>query len=139
MVRFLSDEWVIKAKEVIEKNICSEEDLKNANVSLLNIIIHNPSDDKDVNLFVSIKDGKLTNFYISSNNSKKNIEADFTVVGDYTTFVQIIKGELNTLMALLKNRLKLKGDKMKAIRFAKSIDKINLLLREIETEYELGA
>ena len=42
-------------------------------------------------------------------------------------------------MALLKNRLKLKGDKMKAIRFAKSIDKINLFLREIETEYELGA
>ena len=60
------------------------------------------------------------------------------MIGDYTTFVQIVKGEMSTVMALLKNRVKLKGDKMKALRFTKPIDRINGILREIETEYEEG-
>ena len=42
---------------------------------------------------------------------------------------------MSTLVALIKNRVKIKGDKVKALQFVKSIDKLNNCLREIETEY----
>ena len=51
-------------------------------------------------------------------------------------FVQIIKGEMSITLALLKNRIRFKGDKMKALHLAKPIDKLNEFLNEIETEYE---
>lgn len=138
MVKFLSDEWIKKAKDVVEKNLDAEEDLKNATTSLLNIIENVPPDKTTVYFFASFKNGDLSEFSINSDGSLIDKEAEFTVIGDYTTFVQIVKGEMSTVMALLKNRVKLKGDKMKALRFTKPIDRINGILREIETEYEEG-
>ena len=139
MVKFLSDEWIEKAKQVVEKNLDPKEDMKNSTTSLLNIIQNVPPNKRNMYFYASFDNGELSEFHVDSDDNfldKKNPE--FTVIGDYTVFTQILKGEMSIAMALLKNRVKLKGDKMKALRFAKPIDRINNCFREIGTEFEEG-
>ena len=138
MVKFLSDKWIKKARDVVEKNLDAEQDMKNATTSLLNIIENVPPDKTTFYFYASFENGVLSELYVNSDESLKDKEAEFTVTGDYITFMQIVKGEMSTVMALLKNRVKLKGDKMKALRFAKPIDRINGALRKIETEFDEG-
>jgi putative sterol carrier protein len=138
LTKFLSDEWIEKAKEVVEKNLDPKEDMKYATTSLLNIIENVPPKKTTVYLYISFENGNLSDLLIKSDDSMKNKETEFTVIGDYNTFVQIVKGEMSTIMAVLKNRVRLKGDKMKALRYTKPIDSINRVLSKIVTEYDEG-
>ncbi len=55
--------------------------------------------------------------------------------GDYTTFVQSSGGQMSSAMALLKNRVKMAGNKMKALTITKPIDTFNVCISKIRTEY----
>ena len=136
MIKFLSDEWVDQAKNIVSKNLDPETDLNNANTSVLNIINNVPPDGHTVYFFLAVKNGKITELLVDKTGSLSEKNAEFMVTGNYATFVQIFRGEMKTLIALIKNRVKIKGDKMKALQFVKSIDKITFCLREIETEFE---
>ena len=57
-------------------------------------------------------------------------------MGSYGTFRGILKGETNMTIALLKNRLKLKGNKIKALRLMKPLDGVIASLREVTDEFE---
>ena len=39
------------------------------------------------------------------------------------------------LLGAIKNRIEIKGDKKKALKFVKPIDRLNSCLRNIDTEY----
>ena len=57
------------------------------------------------------------------------------VSGNYDTFKQIFRGEMSTLIALIKNRVHIEGDKKKALMFVRPIDRFTFCLRKIDTEY----
>ena len=135
MVKFLSDEWIEQAKDIATEELDPEKDLKNATTSLLNVINNIPPEGKSVYFYISVKNGNIEEMQIDSANLFKDKNAEFVVSGNYDTFVQIFKGEMSTLIALIKNRVKIKGDKMKALQFVKPIDKMNDCLKKIETEY----
>lgn len=134
-MKFLSDKWIKTAKEITAKKLDPEKDLKKVTTSLLNIIENIPPDGRSVYFFISVKNGNITEFALDKTGLLLEKDAEFVVTGNYDTFVQIVKGEMSTLIALIKNRVKIKGDKVKALKFVKSIDKLNSCLREIETEY----
>jgi putative sterol carrier protein len=134
-MKFLSDEWIKKAKEITSEKLDPEKDLRKATASLLNIIENIPPDGRSVYFFISVKNGIIEEFEIDKTGSLLDKEAEFVVTGNYDTFVQILKGEMSTTIALIKNRIKIKGDKVKALKFVKPMDKFNGCLREIETEY----
>jgi putative sterol carrier protein len=134
-MKFLSDEWIVKAKEITAEKLDPEKDLKNATASLLNIIENIPPDGRSVNFFISVNNGIIEEFIIDKTGSLVDKEAEFVVTGNYDTFVQILKGEMSTTIALIKNRIKIKGDKVKALKFVKPMEKLNCCLREIDTEY----
>jgi putative sterol carrier protein len=135
LVKFLSDEWFNIARDTVTKKLDPQKDLKNATASLLNIIQHVPPDDRTLYFYLSVKNGNISEIILDDNDSLLNKNAEFVVTGNYDTFSQIIKGEMNTIIALLKNRVIIKGDKSKAMQFAIPIDKLNACLKEIETEY----
>lgn len=135
MVKFLSEEWIEEAKSAAVKELDPETDLANTSASLLNIIENIPPEGKSKYFFISVENGNLKEFLIGEEGKILDKKAEFTVTGNYDTFVQIFKGEMNTLIALIKNRVKIKGDKVKALKFVKPIDKLNDCLRKIETEY----
>jgi putative sterol carrier protein len=134
-MKFLSEEWIEKAKKITTEKLDPEKDLKNATTSLLNVIDNIPPDGRRVYFYISVKNGDIAEMLIDQTDSLIERDAEFVVIGNYDTFVQILKGEMSTLIALIKNRVKIKGDKVKALQFVKSINKLNNCLREIETEY----
>jgi putative sterol carrier protein len=134
-MKFLSHEWIEKAKKITAEKLDPEKDLKKATTSLLNIIENIPPDGGSVYFFISVKEGKITEFSLDATGSLLDKDAEFVVTGNYDTFVQILKGEMSTTIALIKNRIKIKGDKVKALKFIKPMDKLNCCLREIATEY----
>ena len=134
-MKFLSEEWLETAKIIALERLDPEKDLKKATASLLNIIENIPPDGKSVYFYISVKDGILKEMLIDQTGSLLEKNAEFVVTGNYDTFVQIFKGEMSNIIAMIKNRVKIKGDKEKALKFVKPIDRLNECLREIGTEY----
>jgi len=135
MVKYLSEEWAAQAKKKVLEDLDRTKDLKNMNASLLNVIQNVPPDQKTVYFYIKFVDGKLEELLASPDESIKQKNAEFTITGDYTTFIQISSGQMSSAMALLKNRVKMTGNKIKAFTITKPIDTFNMCIKKIETEY----
>jgi putative sterol carrier protein len=135
MVKFLSEEWLEQCKKYMHEKLDPEKDLKNVTTSLLGVVEHIPPEDSTMNFYLNIDNGKLTDFTVSSGDSYEK-EAEFVITGSYGTFRGILKGETNMTIALLKNRLKLQGNKIKALRLMKPLDGVIASLREVTDEFE---
>jgi putative sterol carrier protein len=135
MVKYLSEEWAVQAKKKVLDELDQTKDLKNMNASLLNVVQNVPPDEKTVYFYIKFTDGKLEELLASPDESIKQKNAEFTITGDYTTFVQISSGQMSSAMALLKNRVKMTGNKIKAFTITKPIDTFNMCIKKIETEY----
>ncbi len=135
MVKFLSEEWIEQSKKYMHEKLDPEKDLKNVSTSLLNVVEHVPPNDITMNFYLELKDGKLTDFVVNTGETFEK-EAIFEIRGSYGTFKAIIKGETNMTLALLKNRLKLKGSKLKALQLIKPLEGVIDSLRKITDEFE---
>jgi putative sterol carrier protein len=136
MVKFLSEEWIEYGKKYMLESLDPEKDLKNITTSLLGIIEHVPPNDTTMNFYLELKDGKLQNFTVNTGNTSEGKEAVFIIRGNYGTYKDILEGKLGTAMALLKNRLNIKGSKMEALKIIKPLDGVIESLRKITDEFE---
>lgn len=135
MVKYLSQEWAEQAKKKVIAELDKAKDLKNMNASLLNVIQNVPPDNTTMYFYIKFMGGNLEELLTGSDETIKQKEAEFTITGDYTTFVQISSGQMSSAMALLKNRVKMAGNKMKALTITKPIDTFNTCISKIPTEY----
>ena len=123
-MKFLSNEWIETAKNIASVKLDPEKDLKRITTSLLNIIENIPPNGKTAYFYISVNNGKICEMLI---NHKENLvvnKSEFVVIGNYDTFIQIFKGEMKTLVAQIKNRLIVRGDKVKALKFVNQIDRL---------------
>ena len=120
---------------MIEK-LDPEKDLKKITTSLLGIIEHIPPDDKTMNFYLELDEGKLTEFIINTGDTFEEKEAIYEIRGNYGTYKSILQGEMSLGIAVLKNRLKVKGSKMQALRLIKPLDGVIVSLKEITDEFE---
>ncbi len=134
-MKFLSEEWIEKAINIANEQLDSKKDLENATASLLNIVENIPPDGVNKYFYINVENGKIKKMQIDKINTYKEEDVEFIVTGNYETFVQIFKGEMSTLVAIIKNRFKIKGDKIKAMKFIKPIDRLNECLRKIDTDF----
>ena len=135
MVKYLTEEWAQQAKKIVLDELDPKKDLKNMNAILLNVVQNVPPENKTVYFYIKFVDGNLEELLASPDEAIKQKQAEFTVTGDYVTFTQISKGEMSSAMALLKNRVKMAGNKMKALTITKPIDNFNACIKKIQTEY----
>lgn len=135
MVKFLSKEWIESSKKYMYEKLDPEKDLKNVTTSLLGVIEHVPPNDTTMNFFLNLDNGTLTDFIVNTGDTYEK-EATFVITGSYGTFKSILKGEMNMTIALLKNRLKLKGSKIQALKLMKPLDGVIASLKEITDEFE---
>ncbi|MDH7506698.1 MAG: hypothetical protein QHH15_02780 [Candidatus Thermoplasmatota archaeon] len=80
MVKFLSEEWNKLSKEYILEKLDPEKDLKNVTTSLIAIIEHVPPNDTIMSFYLSLSNGKLTDFIVNTGDISKNKEASFMLV-----------------------------------------------------------
>ena len=135
MVKFLSQEWAEQAKKKVLTELDKAKDLKNMNASLLNVVQNVPPDNTTIYYYIKFTGGNLEELVTGSDEALKEKPADFIVAGDYTTFIQINNGQMSSSMALLKNRVKMTGNKMKALTITKPIDTYNNCVKGVQTEY----
>jgi len=135
MVKYLTEEWAQQAKKLVLDGLDPKKDLKNMNAILLNVVQNVPPENKTVYFYIKFVDGHLEELLASPDEAIKQKEAEFTVTGDYVTFTQISKGEMSSAMALLKNRVKMTGNKMKALTITKPIDNFNACIKKLQTDY----
>jgi putative sterol carrier protein len=136
MVKFLSDEWIGLGKQYMLEQLDPEKDLNNITTSLLGIIEHVPPHDITMNFYLELKDGTVHDFTVSTGPAFEGKEAVFIIRGNYGTYKDILQGKLGTAMALLKNRLNVKGSKMEALKIIKPLDGVIASLRNITDEFE---
>jgi putative sterol carrier protein len=135
MVKFLSEEWITYGKNMLEK-LDPEKDMKNITTSLLGVIENVPPSNTTMNFYFEFQNGKLTYFIVNTGNTFKEKEVVFVITGNYGAYKDILKGDMSMAMALLRNRLKLKGSKMEALKIIKPIDVVIDSLRKITDEFE---
>ncbi len=135
MVKYLTEEWATLAKKKVLDELDPKTDLKSMNASLMNVVQNVPPDQKTIFFYIKFVDGKLEELLSSPDESVKQKPAEFTVTGDYTTFVQISSGQMSSAMALLKNRVKMTGNKIKAFTITKPIDTFNACIQKLNPEY----
>jgi len=136
MVKFLSEEWIEIGKKYLLEKLDPVKDLKSITTSLLGIVEHIPPDDKTMNFYLELEDGKLTDFIVNTGDTFDEKEANYEVRGNYGTYKSVLKGEMSLRIAVLKNRLKIKGSKMKALRLIKPLDGVIVSLQKITDEFE---
>ena len=136
MVKFLSEEWIEIGKNYMLEKLDPEKDLKSLTTSLLGVVDHIPPDDKTMNFYLEFEDGKLIDFIVNTGDTFEEKEAIYVIRGSYGTYRGILKGEMSLAIAVLKNRLKLKGSKMQALKLIKPLDGVIVSLKEITDEFE---
>ena len=136
MLKFLSEEWIEIGKKYLLEKLDPVKDLKSITISLLGIVEHIPPDDKTMNFYLELEDGKLTDFIVNTGDTFDEKEATYEVRGNYGTYKSVLKGEMSLGIAVLKNRLKIKGSKMKALRLIKPLDGVIVSLQKITDEFE---
>ena len=136
MVKFLSNEWIEIGKKYMLENLDPEKDLKYVTTSLLGIVEHIPPDDKTMNFYLEIEEGRLKDLIVNTGDTFKDKQADYEVRGNYGTYKNILEGKMTLGIAVLKNRLKLKGSKMQALKLIKPLDGVIASLKKITDEFE---
>jgi putative sterol carrier protein len=136
LVKFLSEEWITYGKNYLVEKLDPEKDLKNITTSLLGVIENVPPSNTTMNFYFEFQNGKLIDFIVNTGDTFTEKEAIFIITGNYGTFKDILKGDMSLAMALLRNRLKLKGSKMEALKIIKPIDVVIDSLRKITDEFE---
>ncbi|VVB59614.1 Uncharacterised protein [uncultured archaeon] len=135
MVKFLSEEWIAYGKIFLLEKLDPVKDLKNITTSLLCVIENVPPKGITMNLYLEFQQGKLIDIIVNTGAFTEK-EAVFVITGLYGTYKDIIKGNMSLAMGILKNRLKLKGSKMEALRIIKPIDVVIDSLRKVTDEFE---
>lgn len=137
MVKFLSDEWIEYGKRYIDENLDPINDLGNLTTSLLGIIEHVPPKDSKMSFYLELNDGRLHDFILHTEGILTGKDAVFVITGNYGVYRDIFEGKIGTAMALLRNRIKLKGSKIEALKIIKQLDGLIEALRKVTDEFEV--
>ncbi|HIG99099.1 MAG TPA: hypothetical protein HA258_00820 [Thermoplasmata archaeon] len=136
MVKFLSEEWIEYGKRYIRSNLDPTKDLGNLTTSLIGVIEHVPPQDTTTNFYLELQNGQLSDFILSPGETITEKNPVFVITGTYGAFRDIFEGKVGTAMAILKNRIKLKGSKLEALKIIKQLDGLIDALRKVTDEFE---
>jgi putative sterol carrier protein len=135
LIKFLSEQWFEKSKKIASEELDPEKDLNRTSTSLMNIINNVPPDGKTFYFYILVNEGNILEMKLDRNSSIMEKDVEFIVSGNYDTFKQIFKGDMGITIALIKNRIEIKGDKKKALKLIKPLERVIASLREITDEY----
>jgi putative sterol carrier protein len=136
MVKFLSEEWIEYGKKYIHDHLDPIKDLGNLTTSVLGVIEHVPPTDSTMNFYLELTEGRLSDFILRVGDDIADKNAVYVITGNYGAYRDIFEGKIGTAMALLKNRIKLKGSKIEALKIIKQLDGLINALSKVTDEYE---
>lgn len=128
--RYLSPEWKEQVEALLKSELTPEK-MNKITSSMSNIYLNCP-DGNEHYMFFGFVDGKLDRFLVGEGEAP---EAEFKISGDYETFAQISRAEMNAQVGLMSGKLKLKGNMIKALKLASIADRLNKVIAKVDAEY----
>ena len=128
--KYITPEWAEEAQRRLEAEL-SPDKMKHVTSSMLTIYKNCP-DGVERALYYKFVDGVIDDISIQEGEFS---EAEFSIMGDYETFVKISRAEMGARSALMGGKLRLKGNMVKALSLASIVDRMNRVLATIPTEY----
>ena len=130
MVQYLSEDWRAEVEKRLKEGLTPEK--MNYSSSSMNNRYLNCPDGKTHYFFVGFNEGEVESVQVGEGEGPK---AEFIITGDYEVFAQVSRAELNAQRALMGGNLKLKGNMVKALKLASTVDRLNKIIATIETEF----
>ncbi|MHA2602128.1 MAG: SCP2 sterol-binding domain-containing protein [Candidatus Thorarchaeota archaeon SMTZ1-83] len=133
-LQYLSREWIDEVIKRVKANLTAEE-MKHVSSSMVNIVENCP-DGSTRHMYFRFEDGILAEALVgTSDDEVASKEAEFRIIGEYDTFAKISRAELGARSALMRNKIKLKGNMVKALRLSSVVDKLNKIIATVPTDY----
>lgn len=131
---YLSTEWMDEVIKLVKERLTAEE-MKRVSSSMVNIVENCP-DGKRRYMYFRFEDGLLAEGLVGTDDDEvASKTAEFRIIGDYDTFAKISQAQLGARSALMRNRIKLKGNMVKALRLSSVVDKLNKIIAQVPTDY----
>ncbi|MFW9850643.1 MAG: SCP2 sterol-binding domain-containing protein [Candidatus Thorarchaeota archaeon] len=131
---YLSKEWMDEVERRVKAELTPEE-MKKVSSSMVNIVRNCP-DGKQRYMYFRFEDGIMAEGLVGTDDDEvASREAEFKIIGDYEIFRQISMAELGARTALMRNKIKLKGNMVKALRLSSVVDKLNKIIATVPTEF----
>lgn len=134
MPLFPSEEWFREMEKILD----SDEEYKKAGADWVG----------DMVLVIEKEPGKLEEDFIWYSNAKggqileskrlKSIEEknpEFVITGSYSTWKSIVKREMDAMQAMLKGKVKVKGNLQKLLRYTKYQQLGMRALQQVQTTF----
>lgn len=132
--KYLSEKWLEEVIKRIKANLTAE-DMKKVTSSMKNIYQNCP-DGKIHYLFFKFENGLLDEALVGTDEDEvAKKPSEFQILGDYETFSLISQAKLGARSALMRNKIKLKGSMVKALRLASVVDRLNKIIATVPTEF----
>ena len=133
-LKYLSESWLKEVIIRIKENLTAE-DMKEVSSSMKNIYQNCP-DGKVHYLYFKFEEGLLDEALVGTDEDEvADKPSEFQIHGDYDTFALISQAKLGARSALMRNRIKLKGSMVKALRLASVVDRLNKIIATVPTEF----
>ena len=131
---YLSQEWMTAVIDLVKQSLTAEE-MKHVSSSMVNIVENCP-DGKRHYMYFRFEDGLLAEGLVGTDDDEVASKTpEFRIIGDYDTFAKISQAELGARSALMRNKIKLKGNMVKALRLSSVVDKLNKIIAQVPTDY----
>ncbi|MEM2154798.1 MAG: SCP2 sterol-binding domain-containing protein [Nitrososphaeria archaeon] len=130
---FLSEEWVKRFVEELNKNESYFEAAKDWEGDFLLIVNTGPKVKSEIVLYLDLWHGKCRNYEILPNRNTK--EAEFIFEGSYDNWEKLAKGELDPLKAILMRKFKLSGNMSKIMGHVKAASELAKNCSRVPTKF----
>jgi putative sterol carrier protein len=128
---YLSEDWNTEVEKQLKANLSAEK-MNGLTSSMTNV--YKNCRDGNVRFFhVAFTEGRVSDVQTGIGDGPA---AEFIISGDYDVFARISRAELNSQMALMSGKLKLKGNMVKALKLVSLVDRLNKIIATVPTEFD---
>jgi putative sterol carrier protein len=119
-ITFLSEEWVKRFKEEVQKSPSYKEAAKTWEGDLTLVLQADPQVgiEADLHLYMDLWHGDCRDMRLVS--KEEGEKAQFVITGSYDRWKQVAKGELEPVKGMMQGKLKLKGDLPYIVRYVQA-------------------
>jgi putative sterol carrier protein len=119
-ITFLSEEWVKRFKEEVQKSPSYKEAAKTWEGDLTLVLQADPQVgiEADLHLYMDLWHGDCRDMRLVS--KEEGEKAQFVITGSYDRWKQVAKGELEPVKGMMQGKLKLKGNLPYIVRYVQA-------------------
>lgn len=128
---FFSADWLNEIARLIRSRI-DPEAINYASTTLLTVFENCP-DGIEKALFMQTHKGELTRILAVE---KPYPQVEFSVSGEYSTFLKIMRKQLDPMTALMSGELHFEGNMIRAMGMVSLIEPLYKVISEIPTDFE---